>query len=708
MTTEKDVYDIDATGAVKSLNDVAKEQGKVAEGGDSLSKLFKEDMREALFTSQAAYDALKTSLSQVFEFLKDSTVAALEAIKADQQLTVALKNAGVSSGLWVEAIGRQAEALERLTGVDDEYYKQLATLLTTFGVAPEQINRFTKASLDLAAATGQDATTSARLLARAHAEGKDELTKYGIEVSDAEFKLKGFDAVLEKVEANFQGLHEQLPEQVKQLNKVKGAWESLKEAIGDTTLNLTTFEVFGYSLADSLDGWTEILTHKSTKATAEHGEKVAKASELYESYAAQVDEAKARQREYNEAVRTGAFNTDQLRERLEQSKEIVKQTAKEANALGTGLNLDETPLTKKIQLQPIALKGGAEYAAELRKREAEWKRHKEEMEKLALLSAANLKKLDDQEMAQLRAKLDAMGSLEEAWANEYRAQKAAEYEAEHSAAEQAEQERQAHADQMYQINRDAAAAEVAAVIAEQDKQLEMQRQLYAELGNIAKQGLDFVANLIAQQLTVNQDYNDAYQEALIQRRLYDQDQHLEELRLAAEREDATEQDKQLLKEATEAKKTAADMERELGEEAKAAQEKQTAAFLAGIAKEAGVKAVLEGAEALASLAKYDYAAAAQHGIAAAAFAGVATAAGGAAIALSANRGFTAEEKASIESLNRRERDRSSRANESSETSVSTTQNVYFFGISGMSDIQQTARLEELRRRFNTLNTGSGS
>lgn len=658
MTTERDVYELDTSSAVDSLGKLEKAYDEVVGG---VRKALPEITAHAagVALGQAAYDGLKKAISGAVELLKESAQAALEAQQVDAKLATSIKNAGYDVEVYTKKLGDQAAALERLTGRDDEYYKSLQTLMITLGVAPNEVDRFTRAALDLAAATGTDATMAAKLLARAHAEGKDELKKYGISVDEAAFKAKGFGAVLGEVEKRFGGMHEQIPDQMKDINRMKGAWESFKETLGASVLKFVETHDLASKIVALIDGANDMFTPEAQKKfNALSKDEQRKALEAERQTL--LDHLSGQKTLWE--VYTGEVETS-IAVPFEKAQEMLAALEKKL-APDWLKTIDAVHVPKN---RPI-VSDEDKKANDKKLKEAQ--DYLDQKDKLFNERADNLMKdgklRDAEEIAATGAKIAALGDLGEEEANEYRANQAAKYEWEHQLATEAEEKRQNM----------------------RDKQVAQEKAFYenllSELEGYAKRVLDFGLSLLQEQLTQNETYNKAYHEALVNRRIADSEEQG-------------------------AKKTAVEVEKELASEAKATQDKKTAEFLAGIAKEAAMQAILEGAKAIASLAAYDYPGAAQHGIAAAAFGGVALAAGGAAAALSAGRGMTREEKDSIESLNKRKEEKAARdSNVTTGTAQGpgVQQNVYFFGISGMTEISQGAELERLRRKHDNLSTGA--
>lgn len=638
--TESDAYELDTSQAVAGLQHLL-DQLKNVRGEQEKDKESTDSLTLAHIKGSAAYDMMRKAIGLTVDVLKESTHAAIEAEQVDRRVAASLRNAGVDAEKYGKILSKNASALEHLTGVDDEYYKQLQVTLLSLKVAPEQLDRFTKAALNMAAATGRDATNAAMMLARAHAEGKDEIKKYGIAVDEAEFKQRGFNAVLEQVEKQFGGLYSQMPEQVKQLNDVKATWEEFKETLGGVLIKLVDISGATSLAKMAIEGMKDFLTPAAAKQTRE----------------SMIEEMNNIERALETGNVGGSATFEQLQARwLELQKMLV-----EPEWLNDVRNLQHGSKDKK----PKAPETDEEKRAR-EKRIAEAKKEAEELERISLMSAANLQKMEEAEMDKQRRAIEAQGDWEktqtEKEVEDQKASVAGFYEWEHQMATEAEEKRQRL----------------------RDKRKEAEQQLLSQLQSFAMEGVNFIANQLEEALTHNEAYDEALKKAQLERRLAD----AEEMG---------------------AKKTATEVEKELQDEAVAAQEKKTAAFLAGIAKEAGVLAAVETAKAIASLANREFDAALQHGIAASAFGSIAAATGIGAAVISANRGLTADEKASIDSLNQRKKEREERAASSTTTEGGSVvqQTVMFFGIAGLSDIQQQAKLDEIKRKRDQLATGSG-
>lgn len=160
---------------------------------------------------------------------------------------------------------------------------------------------------------------------------------------------------------------------------------------------------------------------------------------------------------------------------------------------------------------------------------------------------------------------------------------------------------------------------------------------------------------------------------------------------------------------TEALAKRAEMENDMRDNKIASFEKELAASLISIAKDAAIKALFEGAAAVGSAAIYDYDGAAQHGIAAGLYAGVAVAAGGAGYALSSSRGMTSDEKARLDDAKKAKTDREERDKKQAKAKADDSPaqiTVVYMGIAGTTELEQAKELERLRGEYSKLKTGS--
>ena len=197
--------------------------------------------------------------------------------KAEKQIAGILKTRGIHTKEVAAQIFRQASAIQKVTGIGDEYSMQLMRiLLTSQELSVKMLPRVTMAVLDMAAALGMDANAAALLMQKALDGQVSSLSRYGIIVDKAAVKTRGFAAVLDAVEAKFKG-------QAKIVrNTLPGAWDALLAEIGDV------WEKVGQMFAPTAMPGLEWIIAQFQKlndylATADLGERVRAAlSAFYE------------------------------------------------------------------------------------------------------------------------------------------------------------------------------------------------------------------------------------------------------------------------------------------------------------------------------------------------------------------------------------------------------------------------------------------
>lgn len=465
MTTERDVYEIDTKTAVANVNELAKAMdtaGKEATEQKSamqeVSGFLEGDLRQAVFSAQAAYGMLTSAMRSVVDFTKEGVHNFLEAEQANMRLAAAVKRVGGASDELLQALQKQNSALQRATGVDDDYLTGLQALMVSMGVAPEKLGEFTDAAMRLSQATGTDARMAVLQLARAHAEGREDLKKYGIEVSDAEFELKGFDATLEAVRKQFPELNDTIPETVRQTNELKGAWSDLQEAVGGAAVRLVETKDGANGLARVLDWLTEKVENLNSKSFA------------------------------LKAVLPGLLNPFLIVPGMMAAGGELLTTEAKAEAEKAKLELAQVEVT----VGEIVVKGrelSAERKRAMERAIADRKRYNEEMEKISSTSHANLARMEEEENRKLLERVQAQGDWEKL-----------QHDEELRAAQQLAEDRiailKSEEEQRQQIR---------------DRQLEQEKQFWDNLKSFARGSLESMVQsqvqFLSQMLMDNTEFN---------------------------------------------------------------------------------------------------------------------------------------------------------------------------------------------------------
>lgn len=620
MATERDVYEIDTTGAVTGLRSADAAAAsleatgrRLSAGASSLSSALS-SATTALTAKLAAAQLATRALTGLYTVVKDGAAAYLEAEKSVRMLDSALRLAGAPRQM-AAALQDQATALELLTGKSAESTQAIQTMLATLGVSPRQIAEVTESAMRLAEATGQDASAAARTLAQAYTSGSGELKKYGIDISDAEIAAKGFSAVLDEVNRRFPPLGEQLTSQQQSVNALKMAWSDATKAVGEAALTFAEESGLMRGLARSGRGLN--------------------------------------------------FIVGKLREFVTGAKD-VKDVAADFDVV----QLPAVPLLPGRRTSPDAAAGAAQgrLDEEARKKRLE----------AARAYAQALEREDKRVAERDKAEREHLKRMAEEELRDFEEAKKKKLEANKKFHEEMRREEEK------QLREAAAAAK--RIEEEKARELkQIQHDLRAGLKQMGESLLVAWGQQLGEALTSNTKFT-ARTKAL-----------------AVERETAG------LSEADAASKRA-NMERTINEDRAAGFLKVTADMLAQVAIQAGIKAVYEGGEAIAAAARYDYAAATQHGIAAGIYAGLAVAAGGTSAAISAARPMTSDERQQLDAAATQDQQSvgsgaNTAAAAAAPSAPETSVNVYYLGISGMTELQQSQELARVQRGYAELATG---
>lgn len=187
---------------------------------------------------------------KLFDFGKGAFDAAIESQKIAAQSEAVIKSMGLEATVSADRIGDLAEALSKKNAVDDEAIQSGQNLLLTFGnlasTADEQGGAFERASqvmVDMAAAMGTDASSSAIQLGKAlndPKQGLSALTRVGVSFTEEQKEqikamqesgdMAGAQAVLlAELERQFGGSAEA---QATATDRLKIAFGNLQEEVG--------------------------------------------------------------------------------------------------------------------------------------------------------------------------------------------------------------------------------------------------------------------------------------------------------------------------------------------------------------------------------------------------------------------------------------------------------------------------------------------
>ena len=177
--------------ALESGNDAIADFGRQADNSSGLLSGFGEIAIGALRrVGEIAVDALFQAGAAVVGFAQDSFEAALDAEQAMTRIEQVIQSTGGAAGLTAEQAAELGLQFQTLAGGTDDTVLAIEEMALRMGnITAEQMPAFIQTALDLAAATGTDAVSGARLLALAQEDPISALRRFrrmGILVTEAE------------------------------------------------------------------------------------------------------------------------------------------------------------------------------------------------------------------------------------------------------------------------------------------------------------------------------------------------------------------------------------------------------------------------------------------------------------------------------------------------------------------------------------------
>lgn len=199
---------------------------------------------------------------------KECINAYSEAEKVSMRLEAVWKNVGAASGKTAEQMDALAESLEKQTYFTSESIKEAGLLLAaTESLTDEGFDRALQASMDLAAAMGEDVTSAAQTLAKAIQEPESALSRLksiGVSftedekaqikaLAEANKEYEAQDIILSKIEGKYKDVAKAIN------NTPVGTIDNIRDTLGDIK------ETLGGALLDSLSPALESIYGWLTK-----------------------------------------------------------------------------------------------------------------------------------------------------------------------------------------------------------------------------------------------------------------------------------------------------------------------------------------------------------------------------------------------------------------------------------------------------------
>ena len=205
----------DSTEAVEAFRDVGKATGNTSE-----------EVGKAVAKWNLYAQAIQKAVEVAVRFGKE----AVKEWQAAERVTRQLERA---AGDYAKVLEKQAESLSKVLGVDDDLVKQQQTLLAQWGGAGAAAEDVTRAILDYAAATGQDAIAATQGLIQQVESGGAGLKKLGIDFKATGDRGKDLAAAVAGLSAKFGGAAAAEGDSLtRQLNLADQAFGDIKEEFG--------------------------------------------------------------------------------------------------------------------------------------------------------------------------------------------------------------------------------------------------------------------------------------------------------------------------------------------------------------------------------------------------------------------------------------------------------------------------------------------
>ena len=226
------IIDGNSTGAVNATQ-------KASGAFSNLMKIFGVGVLAGggIALAQKSFQMLEQGIQTAINSIQESITAAADAEMQLTKLNTALKATGNFTQEVSNELVEYAESLQNVTAYEDDAIISVEAMLATFKLSKDEIKIATQATLDLAAATGQDLQSAAILMGKAMVGETGTLKRYGIMVDENKLKTQGWRAVIDEINTEFGGQAlAQGETYTGMLERMKNQIGNLKETIGSAFL----------------------------------------------------------------------------------------------------------------------------------------------------------------------------------------------------------------------------------------------------------------------------------------------------------------------------------------------------------------------------------------------------------------------------------------------------------------------------------------
>ena len=226
---------VDASGITKAAHAAQNFAGKISNVASKLGAV-----TNGLFSLKSMF--IGFIAIRAVSFFKDLFAELGKAEVAQRGLATAMKAGGNYTKESYDRLIEYGRALTKTTAFEDDAIIGAMRMLGTFKLNEQTMKDATIATLDLAAATGQDLQSAAILMGKAAVGETGMLKRYGIMVDEADMKSRGFAAVLDEVTKEFGGQAEMIRGTVQgKMMLLSNMWGDMKEQIAASIVESGAF-----------------------------------------------------------------------------------------------------------------------------------------------------------------------------------------------------------------------------------------------------------------------------------------------------------------------------------------------------------------------------------------------------------------------------------------------------------------------------------
>ena len=276
----------DVSSAVQGINQVNQKLDSLIRAGESVRNKFTQ-MTAVAGGISMAYGAVSNVVGKVVATVNSLVTAYSTQASAEVRLQQTLAATQEACGMSASELMNLAESLQQVTSYSDQEIMAVEqVLVATRKIGRDIIPEATMAILDMAAATGEDATGAAQRLAQALADPAGEiesLKEANIQLSEEQAEnikkvqeqnglYEAQKLLLQEVNSTYGGIATTLANtDIGKIDKLKNAWQDLKEGLGETLMNsLDGVLDYTLSLVEKVEGFVSSHNQNTADWNAVH------------------------------------------------------------------------------------------------------------------------------------------------------------------------------------------------------------------------------------------------------------------------------------------------------------------------------------------------------------------------------------------------------------------------------------------------------